>query len=57
LLSITYVKHGRTKFVPAKPERENQALKTIEESSLSEQKEEPVITELDNEIDVRVVVT
>jgi Zn finger protein HypA/HybF involved in hydrogenase expression len=44
-------KHGRTKLVPPKTEPEkNQVLETIEESSLSEQKEEPVLTELDTEI-------
>ena len=32
-------------------EPENQVLKTIKESSVPEQKEEPVITELDNEIE------
>ena len=45
-------KHGRTKLVPPKTEPgKNQALEIIEESNLSEQKEEPVITELDNEIE------
>ena len=45
-------KHGRTKLVPPKTEPEKiQALKTIEESNVPEQKEEPVITELDNEIE------
>jgi hypothetical protein len=42
---------GRTKLVPPKPEPDNQTLVTTEESSLPEQKEEPVITELDNEIE------
>jgi hypothetical protein len=32
-------------------EPENQALETLEESSPPEQKEEPVLTELDNEIE------
>ena len=41
-------RQSRTKLVP--PE-ENQALEIIEESGLPEQKEEPVITELDNEIE------
>ena len=41
-------RQSRTKLVP--PE-ENQALEIAEESGLTEQKEEPVITELDNEIE------
>jgi hypothetical protein len=45
-------RHSSTKLVPPKPEPENnQALETIEESNLPEQKVEPVITELDNEIE------
>jgi hypothetical protein len=44
-------KHGRTKLVPPKPEPKNQVLETVEESSVPKQKEEPVITELDNEIE------
>lgn len=45
-------KHGRTKLVPLKTEPEKiQALETIEESNIPEQKEEPVIAELDNEIE------
>lgn len=44
-------KHSRTKLVPPKPEPENQALETLEESSLPEQKEEPMLTELDGEIE------
>lgn len=43
-------KHSRTKLVPPKTEPEYQVLETIEESSLPEQKEEPV-TVLDNEIE------
>jgi hypothetical protein len=42
---------GRTKLVSPKPESENQALGTLEKSNLSKQKSEPVITELDNEIE------
>ena len=42
---------GRTKLVPPKPEPKNPALETLEESSLPEQKVEPVLTELDNEIE------
>jgi Zn finger protein HypA/HybF involved in hydrogenase expression len=45
-------KHSRTKLGPPKTEPErNQALQTLEESSVPEQKEEPVIAELDNEIE------
>jgi hypothetical protein len=44
-------RHSRTKLVPPKPEPDTQALETLDESSLSEQKEEPRITELDNEIE------
>jgi hypothetical protein len=45
-------RQSRTKLVPPKtqPER-NQALQTLEESSVPEQKEEPMITELDNEVE------
>jgi hypothetical protein len=39
--------HGRTKLVPPKTEPEKQVL----ESSLLEQKEEPVLPELDMEIE------
>lgn len=44
-------KHGRTKLVPLKTRPENQALETLEESSPSEQKEEPMLSELDMEIE------
>lgn len=44
-------RHGRTKLVPPKTEPAKQTLEIIEESALTEQKEEPVITELDNEIE------
>ena len=45
-------RQSRTKLIPPKPEPEkNQALETVEESSLPDQKEEPAITELDNEIE------
>lgn len=44
-------KHSRTKLVPPKMEPENQGLETIEESRPSEQKEEPVLSELDMEIE------
>ena len=45
-------RQSRTKLVPPKtqPER-NQALQTLEESSVPGPKEEPVIAELDNEIE------
>jgi hypothetical protein len=44
-------RQSRTKLVPPKTEPgRNQALETLEESNLPEQKEEPVLTELDNEI-------
>jgi hypothetical protein len=41
-------RHSRIKLVP--PETEP-AKQTLEEASLSEQKEEPMLTELDNEIE------
>jgi hypothetical protein len=45
-------RHGRTKLIPPKPEPEqNQAVETIEESNQSEQAQEPVLTELDSEIE------
>jgi hypothetical protein len=44
-------RQSRVKLVPPKTEPEKQALETLEEASLSEQKEEPVLTELDNEIE------
>ena len=43
-------KHSRTKLVPPKMEPENQVLETIEESDVLEQKEEPILPELDMEI-------
>jgi hypothetical protein len=42
---------GRTKLVPPKPEPENQAPVILKESNLPGQKAEPVLTELDNEIE------
>ena len=39
------------KLVPPKTEPEKQALETLEETNLPEQKEQPVLTELDNEIE------
>jgi late competence protein required for DNA uptake (superfamily II DNA/RNA helicase) len=45
-------RHGRTKLVPPRSEPEkNQTLETIEESKQTEQTQEPVLTELDNEIE------
>jgi hypothetical protein len=45
-------RHGRTKLVPPRPEpKKNQALETIEESNQTEQTQEPMLTELDNEIE------
>jgi len=44
-------KHGRTKLAPPDTRPENQALETVKESNLPEQKDEPVLTELDNEIE------
>jgi len=40
----------RTKLVPPKTEPENQAVEILEESGVPEQKEEPVLSELDMEI-------
>jgi hypothetical protein len=45
-------RHGRTKLVPPKPEPEkNQTLETNEESNQSDQTQEPVLTELDSEME------
>jgi len=43
-------RHTRTKLVPPKTEPENQAVEILEESGVPEQKEEPVLSELDMEI-------
>jgi len=51
LSNIVMSKHGRTKLIPPKQEPKNQALETSEESNLPEQKEESVVTELDNGIE------
>ena len=48
---MTMSRYGRTKLVPPKIRPENQVLETIEESSVPGQKEDPVIAELDNEIE------
>jgi hypothetical protein len=44
-------RQSRAKLLPPKMEPENQALETFEEASLPEQKEQSVLTELDNEIE------
>ena len=44
-------KQGRTKLASPDTRPENQALEPVKESSLQEQKNEPVLTELDVEID------
>lgn len=43
-------RHGRTKLVPLNTEPAKQALDALE-ASLAEQKEEPLLTELDDEIE------
>lgn len=43
--------HGRAKLVTPEPELGKQALETLEEFNSVEQKEEQVLTELDNEIE------
>ena len=42
-------KQGRTKLAPPDTRPKNQALETMEKSSLPEHKDEPVLTELDME--------
>jgi hypothetical protein len=44
-------RHGRTKLVPPNTESAKLTLETLDDPSLAEQKEEPVLTELDNEIE------
>ena len=44
-------KQSRTRLVPPKMKPENPVLEVIEESSPQEQKEEPVLPELDMEIE------
>jgi hypothetical protein len=44
-------RQSRAKLVPPKTEPEKQALEILEEASLPEQKEQLVLTELDNEIE------
>jgi Zn finger protein HypA/HybF involved in hydrogenase expression len=51
LINVDVPRQSRAKLVLPKTEPEKQALETLKEASLSEQKEEPVLTELDNEIE------
>jgi Zn finger protein HypA/HybF involved in hydrogenase expression len=44
-------RYGRTKLVQPDTEPAKLALETLDEASLAEQKEELVLTELDNEIE------
>jgi late competence protein required for DNA uptake (superfamily II DNA/RNA helicase) len=44
-------KQGRTKLVSPDTKSENQVLETLEKLRTKEKSEEPVITELDNEIE------
>jgi hypothetical protein len=44
-------RHSRTKLVPPKIEPEKQVLEELGEDNVSEQKEEPKLTELDLEIE------
>jgi hypothetical protein len=44
-------RQSRAKLVPPKTEPEKRALEILEEASLPEQKEQTVLTELDNEIE------
>jgi uncharacterized protein (DUF983 family) len=44
-------RQSRAKLVPPKTEPEKQALEILEEANSTEQKEQPVLTELDNEIE------
>ena len=50
MITIGMSRQSRTKLVPPKTEPD-QVLETIEESSLPEQKEEPMLSELDMEIE------
>ena len=45
------LKHGRAKLVPLKTKPEEQTLETSEEVSLAEQQQEPVLAELEMEIE------
>jgi hypothetical protein len=44
-------RHSRTKLVSPDTKSENQVLETLEKLRTKEKSEEPVITELDNEIE------
>ena len=44
-------RQSRAKLVPLKTEPEKQALEILEEANSTEQNEQPVLTELDNEIE------
>jgi hypothetical protein len=44
-------RQSRAKLVPPKTEPEKQALEILEEANSTEQNEQPVLTELDNEIE------
>jgi hypothetical protein len=44
-------RHSRTKLVPPKPEPDTQALETLEKTRTTEKTEEPLLTELDCEIE------
>ena len=44
-------RQSRAKLVPPKTEPEKQALEILEEANSTEQKEQPVLTELDIEIE------
>jgi hypothetical protein len=44
-------RHTRTKLVQPDTEPAKLVLETLDEASLAEQKEEPMLTELDNEIE------
>jgi hypothetical protein len=45
-------RHSRTKLVPTDPDpKKNQVLETVEESNQLEQIQDPVLPELDNEME------
>jgi hypothetical protein len=44
-------RHSRTKLVPPKPDPDTQAPETLEMKRTEEKTEEPVLTELDNEME------
>ena len=51
MINIIMPKQGRAKLVSPDTRTENQALEIVEESSPQEQKDELVLSELDNEIE------